>query len=97
MGGKRKSGRRRRRRRRHRRRQRGGSGNARLRCTVLELVAGEHLIRRGVDVIVYAASDVYRLEAREKGNRLRGSYSPLIRRGRASHGSENLVRLGSCR
>ena len=48
------------RRRRHRRRgdERGGSGNARLRCTVLELVAGEHLIRRGVDVIVYAASDV---------------------------------------
>ena len=62
--------------------ERGGSGNARLRCTVLELVAGEHLVRQGVDVIVYAASDVYQLEAREKGNRLRGSYSPLIRRGR---------------
>ena len=45
---------------------------------VVALVAGEHLIRRGVDVIVYAASDVYQLEAREKGNRLRGSYSPLI-------------------
>lgn len=79
MGGKRKSGRRRRI-RRHRRRgdERVGSGNERLRCTVLELVAGEHLVRQGVDVIAYAASDVYRLEAREKGNRLRGSYSPLI-------------------
>jgi hypothetical protein len=52
VGGKRKSGRRRRI-RRHRRRgdERVGSGNERLRCTVLELVAGEHLVRQGVDVM----------------------------------------------
>jgi hypothetical protein len=64
---------------------------------LLELVAGEHLVRQWVYVIVYAASDVSRLEAREMGN-VRVFPQRGVRVGEAaSHGSENLVRLACCR